>query len=319
MNNKIVLVGTGFVGMSFAYTLLNQRGIDELVLIDINKNRAEGEAMDLSHGLPFAANSKMKIYAGDYNDCSDANIIVITAGLPQKEGQTRLDIAYDNTIIMKEIALNIKNSGFNGIILVASNPVDIMTYVVQKVTKLPTSQVFGSGTVLDTARLKYLLGNMFDVNPTSIHVNVLGEHGDSSFVPWCHSYIGIKPLLEYVEENNYDFDALLNVHEDVKNAAYEVIEKKKATYYGIGLSLLHVVLSLLNNDDSLIPLSVYQQGEYGYSDMYIGTPAIINRKGVQKIVKLNLNNVDQAKFNKSADQIQEVINKIVDPLLNKEE
>ncbi|MFV0381615.1 MAG: L-lactate dehydrogenase [Breznakia sp.] len=312
---KVVLIGTGLVGMSMAYSLLNQRGIDELLLIDVNHDKAQGEAMDLSHGLPFATNSKMVIKAGDYSDCKDANIIVITAGAAQKPGQTRLELTAVNTRIMQGIAENIKQSGFGGVIVVASNPVDIMTYVVQKVTGFEAKKVFGSGTMLDTARLRYMIGQYLDINPTSVHVNVLGEHGDSSFVSWTNTYVGTKCLLEYVEENNKYLSEVLNLYDEVRDAAYEIIEKKKATYYGIGLSLDHLVAVILNNEDSIVTISAYQNGEYGYDGVYIGTPAILSRDGVRSIVKLKLNAVDKRKFKNSVDSIQKVIDEVVDPIL----
>ena len=198
-SRKIVLVGTGMVGMSMAYALENQGGVNELVLIDVLKDKAEGEAMDLNHGVPYAS-GKMDIKAGDYDECKDADIVVITAGLNQKPGQTRLELASANAKIMKEITLNVVKSGFNGIFVIASNPVDLMSYVVQKVSKFPKNKVIGSGTVLDTARLRYLIGEKLDVSSKNIHAYIMGEHGDSSFVPWSHSYVGCKKLLDIMNE-----------------------------------------------------------------------------------------------------------------------
>ncbi|MDF9825510.1 L-lactate dehydrogenase [Breznakia sp. PF5-3] len=314
-NRKIVLVGTGFVGMSMAYSLLTQRGIDELVLIDVNKEKAEGEAMDLSHGLPYAANSKMIIKSGGYEECADASIIVITAGAAQKPGQTRLELTAINTKIIKEICENIKASGFNGVIIVASNPVDIMTYVVQQVTGLPTSQVFGSGTLLDTARLRYMIGNYLDVNPNNVHAYIMGEHGDSSFVSWTNAYIGSKSLLALLDEQDKGLDDLLEIYEEVRNAAYEIIEKKKATYYGIGLSLNRLVAAVLNNEDLILSVSAHQNGEYGKQGLYIGVPAVVNRDGIRDILVLPLNEVDRCKFEASYDNLEKVIKETVDPLL----
>lgn len=314
-NRKIVLVGTGFVGMSMAYSLLSQQGIDELVLIDVNFDKAEGEAMDLSHGLPFAANSKMVIKAGTYEECSDASIIVITAGAAQQPGQTRLELTAINTKIMKGICEQIKASGFDGVIIVASNPVDVMTYVAQKVTGLPKTRVFGSGTLLDTARLKYMIGNKLDVNPNDVHAYIMGEHGDSSFVSWTNAYIGTKSLLVLLDEQDRDLKELLDVYIDVRDAAYHIIEKKKATYYGIGLSLNRLVAAVLNNEDLILALSVYQNGEYGRSGLYIGVPAIVCREGIRDILRLPLNEVDQNKFNASCDHIEEIIRETVDPIL----
>lgn len=319
-NRKIVLVGCGMVGMSMAYSLLTQRGIDELVLIDVNKDKAEGEAMDLSHALPYATNSKMKIRAGDYSECKDASIIVITAGAAQLPGQTRIELTAVNTKIIKGISEQIKASGFNGVIVVASNPVDIMTYVVQKVTGLPKHQVFGSGTILDTARLRYMIGKYFDVNPTNVHAYILGEHGDTSFVSWTNSYIGSKSLLSLLEDQGKKFEELLDIYQEVRDSAYLIIEKKKATYYGIGSSLNRLVAAILNNEDLILPVSTYQNGEYGEKDLYIGVPAVVNREGIRDILKLPLNEVDKCKFHASCEGLKEIIEETVEPLLkaNKE-
>ena len=314
-NRKVVLVGTGFVGMSFAYSLLSQPGIDELVLVDVAKDKAVGEAMDLSHGLPYSS-SKMHIYAGDYSDCADASIVVITAGAAQKPGQTRLELTAINTRIMKSICEQIRDSGFKGIIIVASNPVDLMTYVAQKVTGLPKERVIGSGTLLDTARLRFMVAKYFDVNSTNVHAYIMGEHGDSSFVPWMHAYIGCKSLLELLDEKGKDFSDLLQIYQDVRNAAYEIIEKKKATYYGIGLSLNRLVHAILNNENAIMTVSAYQDNEYGKSGLYIGVPSIVNKKGIREIVHLPLNEVDQAKFDASCDNLLGLIHDTIDPIIN---
>ncbi len=313
-NRKVVLVGTGFVGMSFAYSLLSQPGIDELVLVDVAKEKAEGEAMDLSHGLPYAA-SKMKIYAGDYSDCTDASIIVITAGAAQKPGQTRLELTAINTKIMKSICEQIKASGFRGIMIIAIKPGDLMTYVAQKVTGFPHTRVIGSGTLLDTARLRYMVAKYLDVNSTNVHAYIMGEHGDSSFVPWMHAYIGCKSLLELLDEKGKDLSDLLQIYQDVRNAAYEIIEKKKATYYGIGLSLNRLVHAILNNENAIMTVSAYQNNEYGKQGLYIGVPSIVNRTGIREIVHLPLNEVDQAKFDASCDNLLAIIQDTIDPLL----
>ena len=248
---KVVLVGTGFVGMSMAYAMLNRGGVDELVLIDIDKDKTIGEEMDLSHGLPFAP-QKMIIKAGDYKECKDAQVVVITAGIPQKPGQSRLELAQTNTKIMKQITESIMASGFNGIIIVASNPVDLMTYVVSKVSGLPKNQVFGSGTVLDTARLRYLMAEYLNVSSKNVHAYIMGEHGDSSFVPWDHAYVGCKKIKDVMKDNNKPMEDLRKIHEDVVNAAYEIIEKKKATYYGIGMALNRLVRAVLDDENSIL-------------------------------------------------------------------
>lgn len=253
---KVVLVGTGFVGMSMAYSLENQGGINELVLIDVLKEKAEGEAMDLAHGLSCAP-SRIEIKSGDYDECKDANVVVITAGVPQKPGQSRLELAKVNAEIMRDITEKVVASGFKGIFIIATNPVDLMTYIVQKVSGFPKEKVIGSGTVLDTSRLRYLLGERLNVSPKNIHAYIMGEHGDSSFVAWSHSYIGCKPLMDILTEKGKDKDILDEIYTDVQQAAYEIINRKKATYYGIGLGLTKIVKAILNNENEILTVSTY--------------------------------------------------------------
>ena len=303
---KVVIVGTGFVGMSAAYSMLNTGGIDELVLIDMNHEKALGEAMDLSHGLPYVEN-KMKIKAGDYEECHNAKVVIITAGLAQKPGQTRLELTRVNANIMRDITRSIMASGFNGIIIVASNPVDVMSYVVYKESGLPAHQIIGSGTILDTARLRYLISEYLKVSSSNIHAYILGEHGDSSFVPWMNTYIGTKNLMEYIVEKNQGMDELHQIYKGVQEAAYDIISKKKATYYGIGLALNRLVKAIVNDENAVLTVSCYLSGEYQHKEIYIGVPAIINANGVKEIIQLKLNGVDQKKFNQSALTLKETI------------
>ena len=303
---KIVLVGTGFVGMSMAYSMLNRGGIEELILIDIDKEKTIGEEMDLSHGLPFAP-QKMVIKSGDYKDCRDAEIVVITAGVAQKPGQTRLELAEVNTKIVKSITQNIMASGFDGIIIVASNPVDLMTYVVYKVSGLPCNKVIGSGTVLDTARLRYMLADYFKVSSKNVHAYIMGEHGDSSFVPWEHCYVGCKKIIDIMKDGNFPIEDLEKIHKNVVNSAYEIIEKKKATYYGIGMALNRIVRAILDDENSILTVSTYLEGrEYGQNDVYIGVPAIINENGVRGLLKLDLNKEEQEKLDNSCNLIKKM-------------
>lgn len=303
---KIVLVGTGFVGMSMAYSMLNRGGIEELILIDIDKEKTIGEEMDLSHGLPFAP-QKMVIKAGDYKDCADAEIVVITAGVAQKPGQTRLELAEVNTKIMKTITQNVMASGFDGIIIVASNPVDLMAYVVYKVSGLPKNKVIGSGTVLDTARLRYMIADYLKVSSKNVHAYIMGEHGDSSFVPWEHCYVGCKRVVDIVKDNNLPIEDLENIHKNVVNAAYEIIEKKKATYYGIGMALNRLVRAILDNENSILTVSTYlENGKYEQNDVYIGVPCIINENGVRELLQLRLNEKEQVKLNNSCNLIKKM-------------
>lgn len=295
---KVVLVGTGFVGMSMAYSLLNQGGINELVLIDVNKEKAIGEAMDLSDGIPCVS-SRMVIKAGEYEDCKDAAIVVITAGVPQKPGETRLELLETNSKIIKEITKNVVNSGFDGIFVVASNPVDILTYLVQKTSGFPSSRVIGSGTVLDTARLRFLLGEHLQVSSKNIHAYIMGEHGDSSFVPWSKSYVGCKPLIDILMQRGEEKSILDKFHQQVRDEAYKIIERKKSTYYGIGVALTKIIKAILNNEHEILTISTLLNGEYGKTDIYMGVPAIITNKGVQEILNLELTKEEQEKFDNS--------------------
>ena len=309
---KVVLVGTGFVGMSMAYSMLNRGGVNELILIDIDKNKTIGEEMDLSHGLPFAP-QKMVIKAGDYEECKDAQIVVITAGVAQKPGQTRLELAEINAKIMKQVTESIMASGFNGVIVVASNPVDLMTYVVSKVSGLPKSKVLGSGTVLDTARLRYLMADYLKVSSKNIHAYIMGEHGDSSFVPWDHAYVGCKKVKDVMKDNKLPIEHLDEIHKGVVNAAYEIIEKKKATYYGIGMGLNRIVRAILDNENSILTVSTYlKDGEYGQDDIYIGVPAVVNSNGVREILNLNLTEKEQEKLDESCKILKQMINDSID-------
>ena len=309
---KVILVGTGFVGMSMAYALLNQgnaSGVNELVLIDVLKDKAEGEAMDLCHGLPCSP-SHMKIKSGEYSECKDADIVVITAGLSQKPGQTRLELSNANAKIMKNITEQVIASGFKGILLVASNPVDLMTKVVQEVSQFPTRKVIGSGTALDTCRLRYLVGDYLNVSNKNVHAYIMGEHGDSSFVPWDHAYVGCKKIKDIIKDAKKDLSVLDKIYVEVRDAAYEIIEKKKATYYGIGLGLAKIVKTILNNTNEILTVSAYLNGEYGHKDIYIGVPAIINSNGARELLELELNTEDQKKLDESCKILTENMNSI---------
>ena len=311
---KIVLVGTGFVGMSMAYSFLSTGGIDELVLLDVAKEKAVGEAMDLQHSLP-PARGKMEIYAGNYADCRDASIVVITAGAAQKPEETRLDLTAKNAKIMKSVVESIMASGFDGILIIASNPVDGMTYLAQKVSGLPKERVIGSGTILDTARLRYMMSEYLDVSSSNMHAYIMGEHGDSSFVPWTHAYVGSKSLLELLDEKGKPLSDLHDIYTNVQQAAYEIINRKKATFYGIGLSLNRLVHAVLDDENAILTVSAYQEGEYQQKGLYIGVPAVVNREGVREVIRLKLNEVDQAKFDSSCRTLKEINRDIIDPLL----
>ena len=309
--SKVVIVGTGMVGMSYAYSLVNQGTVEEIVLIDIDTEKALGEAMDLNHGLAFSPR-KMSIKAGNYSDCKDAHIVVITAGVNQKEGQTRIDLLNSNAKIMKSVTKSVVASGFNGIFLVASNPVDISTYVVWKTSGFPASKVIGSGTSLDTARLRYEISKKIDISVSNIHAYILGEHGDSEFVCWSNAYVGAKPIMDVIDSmEQISFHDLDEIYLNVKNAAYEIIKRKKATYYAIGMTLVRITSSIFNNENRILPISVYNDGVYQIEpDLYIGLPAVLNRDGVHHIVSLKLNKEEQLKLEKSANILKDILDKM---------
>ncbi|QMS85966.1 L-lactate dehydrogenase [Candidatus Xianfuyuplasma coldseepsis] len=300
--SKVVIVGTGFVGMSYAYALVNQGAVEELVLIDIDHKKAEGEAMDLNHGLAFAPR-KMTIRAGDYDECKDAGLVVITAGVNQKDGETRIHLLNRNAQIIKSVVKDIMKSGFNGILLVASNPVDILAYVAWKESGLDKSRVIGSGTSLDTARLRYEISRYVKIDPRNIHAYILGEHGDSEFVVWSNANIAAKPIMDVVDTmDEIDFTDLDNIYRDVRNAAYEIISRKRATYYGIGMALVRITVAIFNNENRIMPISSLNDGVYECDpDVYIGLPVVLNRQGVHHIVKFQLSDGEKKKLQNSAN------------------
>lgn len=302
---KVVLVGCGMVGMSYAYAMLNQNTCDELVLIDVNKDRAVGEAMDLNHGLAFSS-SHMRIWAGDYHDCRDADIVVIAAGVAQQPGESRRDLLKRNTIVFKSIIDPITESGFNGLFLVATNPVDVMTQITCELSGFNPRRVIGSGTALDSARLRYLLGNYIHADPRSVHAYVIGEHGDSEFIPWSNAMLSTKPILEFFEESQgiLSKDELVKIEEDVRTAAYKIIEAKRATYYGIGMSLTRITKAILGDESSVLTVSANLRGEYGQSGVYVGVPCLINKNGIQKIIEISLTPEEKKKFDHSCDTIR---------------
>ncbi|MBR4622175.1 MAG: L-lactate dehydrogenase [Ruminococcus sp.] len=304
---KVVLIGTGMVGMSFAYSLVNQGSIcNELVLIDVNKVRANGEAMDLNHGLAFAK-SNMQIYAGEYHDCKDADIVVIAAGVAQKEGESRLDLLQRNVEVFRSIITPVVKSGFDGIFLVATNPVDIMTRVTYELSRFGASRVIGTGTSLDTARLRYLLGDYFTVDPKNIHAYVIGEHGDSEFVPLSQVMLATKHVSEMLENpnNNYSIEDMERIETEVRTSAYKIIEAKRATYYGIGMAITRIVKAILGDENSVLTVSCKLSGEYSNRNVFIGVPCIIGRNGVKEVVELSLTESEQEKFNSSAKVLEE--------------
>lgn len=308
-SKKVAIVGVGMVGMSFAYSMLNQDICDELCLIDINKERARGEAADLSHGLPFAPSS-MKIYAGEYEDCADMDLVVICAGAPQLEGETRRDLLQKNHKVFKTIVKPVVESGFKGVFLVASNPVDVMTKVVLDLSGFPPEKVLGTGTTLDTARLRYMMSDYFKLNPRNVHAYVIGEHGDSEFVAWSNAQISVLPVSQLENYNENMMSVLMKIAVSVRDSAYEIIKAKKATYYGIGMVLSRLTRAILNDENSVFTVSAYLNGQYDEKNIYIGVPAVINRNGVREILELSLNSEEKRKFKHSADILKEMLDEI---------
>ena len=313
--NRVVLVGTGFVGSSYAFAMLNQGITEEFVLIDLNKDKAEGDAMDLNHGTPFAPN-RTKIWFGDYSDCKDADIVVLTAGANQRPGETRLDLVEKNMKIFKSIVGEIMSNGFNGIFLVAANPVDILTYATWKFSGLPKHRVLGSGTILDTARFRFMLSDYFEVDPRNVHAYIIGEHGDTELPVWSHANVGGKNISELIKnQSEQSMEDLDKIFINVRDAAYEIINRKGATFYGIAMGLVRITKAILQNENSILTVSTFLDGEYGEKDVYVGVPAIVNREGVSDILELKLSEGEQEKFSHSVKVLKETMNPILDQLL----
>jgi L-lactate dehydrogenase len=307
---KAAVVGCGFVGAATAFALMQSGLFSELVLIDSEKEKAEGEALDISHGMPFA--KPMDIYAGDYDDITDANLVIVTAGAGQKPGETRLDLVKNNVAIFKKIIPEISKRNFGGILLIVANPVDILTYAAVKISGLPESRVFGSGTVLDTARLKFILGEHLGVDSRSVHAFILGEHGDSEIAAWSSVNVSGVPLDDFCEmRGHHDHQkGMHDIAEGVKNSAYEIIKKKKATYYGIAMSVRRICEAIILNQKSILPVSHMQHGAFGIDDVAISMPAIIGKDGIEAEVPIRLNETEQAALVKSSNALKAVIESI---------
>ncbi len=304
---KVILIGAGFVGMSFAYALLTSRVAQELGIIDQDERKARGEAMDLNHGLAFSGGN-MKIWAATYEDCADADVVVLAAGVSQKEGETRADLLKRNAGVFDAILTKLNASGFDGVIVVATNPVDVMTAIVRRKTGLVPTRVIGTGTTLDTARLRYLLGSYMGVAPQNIHAYVIGEHGDSELVAWSQAYVSTKSILSVCRsgENDFSFEDLDRIATDVRNAAYEIIAAKRATYYGIGLALLRIVRAIFEDERCILTVSAPLAGEYGEEGVSAGVPAVIGKEGIRKIISLDLVKSEKDAFSKSCRVIRDL-------------
>ncbi|MCD2256716.1 L-lactate dehydrogenase [Lactobacillus sp. CC-MHH1034] len=298
---NIILIGDGAIGSSFAFNCLTSGVGKSLGIIDINMKRVQGDVEDLMDALPYT--SQENIYAANYTDCRYADLIVITAGIPQKPGQTRLELVQKNTAIIQDIATQIMANDFNGIILIASNPVDVLTEVVYKTTGLPRNQIIGSGTALDSARLRSEIGQRFNVDARSVVGYIMGEHGDSEFPVWDFTTIGGKPIKAWVPKPQ-QADTLEAIGQKVKNAAYSIINQKGATFYGIAASLTRITAAILNDDRTPFALSIHLEGEYGLEDVAIGVPAVVGANGLERIIELDLNNADRQKLTESAQVLQ---------------
>lgn len=309
-SRRVVVVGTGFVGTSIAYAMVNQGITNELVLIDVNQEKAQGEALDLLDGIAWAREN-VKIWSGTYEDCKQADIVVITAGANQKPGQTRLELVEINAKIMRDVVESVMATGFDGCLVIASNPVDVLTYVAWQTSKLPSSRVIGTGTTLDTTRFRKEIALKLNVDPRSVHGYIIGEHGDSEVAVWSHTTVGAKPILELIVNNQYlTVDDLEGIAEKVKNAAYEIIDRKQATYYGIGLSTARIVKAILNNEQAILPISAYLNGEYQQTDIFTGVPAIVNQYGVREIIELRIDPKEQLQFQASVNQLRQVLDTV---------
>ncbi len=306
-DRKVVMIGCGFVGAACSFAIMQSGLFSEMVLIDANKSKAEGESLDINHGVPFA--KPIKIYAGDYDDIKKASLIVITAGANQKPGETRLDLVKKNISIFKSIIPEIKKRDFNGVLLVVANPVDILTTVAQKLSGLPENKVIGSGTVLDTARLKYELGNHLNVDSRSIHAFIIGEHGDSEIAAWSSANVSGIPLNKFCEMRghfNHD-EAMKRIAENVKNSAYEIIEKKRATYYGVAMAVKRICEAIVRDEKSILPISSLMKGDFGIEGISLSMPAIVGKDGVECLVPIQLNDEEISKLQQSAKTLKDTL------------
>lgn len=304
---KIAIIGLGMVGSSIAFSLMQEGIFSEIVLIDKDRKKAKGEAMDLSHGIPFC--ESINIYEGDYDDIKDCYVVIITAGANQEKGETRLDLIDKNLKIYKSIIPNIAKTSFEGILLVVSNPVDILTYVTLKLSGYDKKRVIGSGTVLDSARFQYMLGRHLNVDSKSIHAFIIGEHGDSELAVWDSSDIGGMKINKFCElRGHFNHEESMNeIFSGVKNSAYEIIERKGATYYGIAMAVKRICTALVKDEHSILPVSSYIDGEYGLNDICISIPSIVCMKGIDKVLEIPLSKREEENLFNSASKLKDVL------------
>ncbi len=310
-SRKVAVVGCGFVGSASAFALMESGLFSEMVLIDANAEKAEGEALDISHGLPFA--KPMQIYAGDYEDIADAAVIVVTAGAGQKPGETRLDLVKKNVGIFKSVIPQIAAVNKDGIMLIVANPVDILTYAAKQLSGYPENRVFGSGTTLDTARFKYLLGQHLGVDSRSVHAFIVGEHGDSEIAAWSSANVSGIPINDFCEMRGHfeHEESMKRIAEDVKNSAYRIIEKKGATYYGIAMSVRRICEAIVRDEKTILPISSIQHDNHGISDIALSMPAIVGKDGVEGTVPISLSVAEEEALRASADTLEAVIRDVL--------
>lgn len=309
---KVAMIGCGFVGSASVYSLMQSGLFSEIVLIDANHDKAEGEALDISHGLPFA--KPMNIYAGDYDDIVDAAIIIVSAGAAQKPGETRLDLVKKNVGIFKTIIPEIAKRNCQGILLIVANPVDVLTYAALKMSHFPANRVIGSGTVLDSARFKYLLGEHLEVDSRSIHAFIIGEHGDSEIATWSSANVSGIPIHKVCEMRGYiDHDYETDrIADEVKNSAYEIIDKKGATYYGIGMAVRRICEAIIRDEKSVLPVSSLMTGQYGLDGVCLSMPAIVGANGVDTLLPIPLSKEEEKALQESAATLKQVIDEAID-------
>ena len=309
-HKKVILVGDGAVGSSYAFALVNQGIAQELGIIEIPQlhEKAVGDALDLSHALAFT--SPKKIYAAQYSDCADADLVVITAGAPQKPGETRLDLVGKNLAINKSIVTQVVESGFKGIFLVAANPVDVLTYSTWKFSGFPKERVIGSGTVLDSARFRYLISQELNVVPSSVHASIIGEHGDSELAVWSQANVAGISVFDTLKEQTGSEAKAEEIYVNTRDAAYDIIQAKGSTYYGIALALLRISKALLNNENSVLTVSSQLNGEYGHKEVYLGVPTLINQNGAVKIYETPLSDKEKQLFKQSVQTLEETYDSI---------
>lgn len=309
--SKVVIVGAGAVGSATAFSLVTQGVCDEVVLTDLNHEKAVGEAMDLQHCIEYL-NRNVSVSAGTYEDCANADLIVITASAPYVKGQNRLDMLETSEKIVKSIVEPIMKSGFDGHFVVISNPVDVISYYIYKLTGLPKNQVIGTGTALDTARLKCLIAKKIDVDPRSVHCTVMGEHGDSQMVPWSRVTVGGKDFFNIIADNKDRLEGanLVDMVHETAEAGWEIVHRKGNTNYGIATTAVGIIKAILHNENKIIPVSTLLCGEYGESDVFAGVPAVLNRSGVKEVVEVRMTQEELEQFRKSVAVIREFSEKL---------